>query len=273
MLLAIDVGNTNTSLGVFEGDALRCELRLSTQRAWTRDEAAIALERALALADLRFADLGDAVIASVVPPALAPLCRALSRYAGVDALVIEPGVDTGMPILYNPPQDVGADRIVTAVAAHRRYGAGPDGEPRGVIVVDFGTATTFDVVTPTPEYLGGVIAPGVGISADALFSRTSKLPRVEIRRPQGGIVGRTTVGAIQSGLFYGYVGLVEGILGRLQSALEWPSTVIATGGLASEIARDTDRIDAVDDALILEGLRVLHARLRGERGAGASAAG
>jgi type III pantothenate kinase len=261
MLLAIDVGNTNTCLGVFEGSTLRCELRLSTQRGWTRDEVAISIERALALTGLGFQDLDDAVVASVVPPALAPLLRALARYARLDPLVIEPGIDTGMPILYEHPEEVGADRLVSAFAAHHRYGRDPAGAPQGLIVVDFGTATTFDVISPAPAYLGGVIAPGVGISADALFTRTAKLPRVEIRRPAR-VVGRNTVNALQSGLFFGYVGLVEGLLRRLKDDVGWPSVVIATGGLAREIALDSPLIDQVDDALVLDGLRLLHARNR-----------
>lgn len=266
MLLAIDVGNSNTSIGVFAGDALRCELRLTTQRNWTRDEIAVAIERVLALAGIRFADLRDAVVASVVPPALAPLLRALSHYAHLDALVVEPGLPTGMPILYDPPHEVGADRIVAAVAAHARYGAAPGAsEPRhGLLVVDFGTATTFDVVTPTPEYLGGVIAPGIGISADALFARAAKLPRVDVARPAR-VVGTNTIMAVQSGLLYGYVGLVEGVIRRIRDELGYPVRVIATGGFAPEVARETDVVDAVDDALVLEGLRLIHAFNRAPR--------
>lgn len=265
MLLAIDVGNSNTSIGVFAGDALRCELRLSTQRNWTRDEVAVAIERVLALAGVRFADLRDAVVASVVPPALAPLLRALSHYAHLDALVVEPGLPTGMPILYDPPHEVGADRIVAAVAAYHRYGAPGASEPRhGLLVVDFGTATTFDVVTPVPEYKGGVIAPGIGISADALFARAAKLPRVDIARPAR-VVGTNTIMAVQSGLLYGYVGLVEGVIRRIRGELDYPVRVIATGGFAPDVARETDVIDAVDDALVLEGLRLIHAVNRGDR--------
>lgn len=262
MLLAIDVGNSNTSIGVFAAADLRCELRLSTQRNWTRDEVAVAIERVLALSGIRFADLRDAVVASVVPPALAPLLRALSHYAHLDALVIEPGLPTGMPILYDPPHEVGADRIVAAVAAHHRYGApGASEPPHGVLVVDFGTATTFDIVTPAPEYLGGVIAPGIGISADALFARAAKLPRVDIVRPAR-VVGTNTIMAIQSGLLYGYVGLVEGMIKRIRGELDYPVRVVATGGFAPDVARETDAIDVVDDALVLEGLRLIHAKNR-----------
>jgi type III pantothenate kinase len=261
MLLCVDVGNSHTTLGVFEGATLRCELRVSTRRGWTRDEVAAALAQALNLAGLGFDALTDAVVASVVPPALGPLCEALRQYAQIDPLVVGPGVKTGMPIRYDPPQDVGADRIVTAVAAHKRYGTADDGTPLGVVVVDFGTATTFDVVSPVPEYLGGAIAPGIGISADALFARAAKLPRVDTRRPPS-VVGRTTVASIQSGLVLGYVGLVEGLIARIKDEVDWPVRVIATGGFATTIAAESDAIDLVDDALVLEGLRDIHARNR-----------
>ena len=263
MLLAVDVGNSHTTVGVFSGASLSCELRLSTRRAWTRDELAMALEQALALDKLGFVDLTDAIVACVVPPVLDPLCAALRRYAQVEPLVVGPGIKTGMPIRYEPPQDVGADRIVTAVAAWNRHGGGsPGGSPEdGVVVVDFGTATTFDVVAPGPEYRGGVIAPGVGISADALFARAAKLPRVDAKRPAT-VVGRNTVGAIQSGLVYGYIGLVEGLVSRIRDEVPWSATVVATGGFAELIAEQSEAIDVVDDALVLEGLRLIHARNR-----------
>jgi type III pantothenate kinase len=266
MLLAVDVGNSNTSLGVFEGEHLRCELRVTTHRNWTRDEVAVALTQTLALADLRLSAIDAAIVACVVPPALAPLEQALERYAGVRPLVVGPGIRTGMPIRYDPPQDVGADRIVTAVAAHELH-ARKRGHAGGVLVVDFGTATTFDVVSPRPEYLGGVIAPGIGISADALFSRAAKLPRVDIVRPER-VVGRNTVGAMQSGLVYGYVGLVEGIVRRIRDEVGWPVLVVGTGGFASTLAQLTDVLDVVDDTLVLEGLRLLDARNRGGDGRG-----
>jgi type III pantothenate kinase len=268
MLLAVDVGNSNTSIGVFEGETLRCELRLSTRRDWTRDEFAIKLERALALQGYAFAAIRSSVLACVVPPVVAPICAALERYVGVDTLVVGPGIEIGMPVLYEPAKDVGADRLVAAIAAHQRYARSPDAKPdageghSAIVIVDFGTATTFDVVSPTPEYLGGVIAPGVGISADALFHRAAKLPRVDIAKPPT-VVGRNTVDAIQSGLFYGYVGLVEGVLRRIRAELPWPVRVVATGGLARRVAHETESIDEVDDALMLEGLRLIYALNRG----------
>jgi type III pantothenate kinase len=256
MLLAIDVGNSNTSIGVFQGETLRCELRLATRRDWTRDEFAIKLERALSLQGYGFAAIRQAVLACVVPAVEGPIRAALERYVGVDTLVVGPGVETGMPVLYEPAKDVGADRIVAAIAAHRRYAHQPDGKA-AIIIVDFGTATTFDLVSPKPEYLGGIIAPGVGISADALFHRAAKLPRVDVVKPAS-VVGRNTVDAIRSGLFWGYVGLVEGVLGRIRSEIEWEARVIATGGLARTVALETNAIDVVDDNLMLEGLRLLY---------------
>lgn len=262
MLLVVDVGNTNTSLGVFDGERLECELRLSSRRDWTRDEVAVDMRQVLGLRGLTFDQIDDAVVACVVPPALVPLLEALRQYVGVEPLVVGPGMRSGMPIRYDPPQDVGADRVVSAVAAHARY-AGEGDQRRGVVVVDFGTATTFDVVSPVPEYLGGAIAPGIRISADALFSRASKLPRVEIARPRS-VLGRNTVQAMQSGLLFGYVGLVEGMLGRLRDELSWPVTVVATGGHAAAVAAETEAIDHVDDELMLHGLRLIHELNRGK---------
>src|SRR5688572_22337973 len=199
-------------------------------------------------------DIGGVALASVVPP-LTPGLVALSReYLGQDPLVVEPGVKTGMPVLYEPPGDVGADRIVNGIAAFETYG-GP------VIVVDFGTATTFDVVTKKGEYVGGVICPGVGISADALFQRAARLPRVEMRNP-GRVIGRSTVTSIQSGLYFGYATMVEGMIGRIRAELAEPTRVVATGGLAEALARDIPSIEAVDSVLTLTGLRLIWERNR-----------
>lgn len=263
MLLAIDVGNSSTSLGVFERETLRCEVRLTTRDRWTRDEVAIAVERALLLAGVRLDELDDAVLACVVPSARAPVVQALSFYAGLDALVVDASLPTGMPILCEPAHELGADRVVAAVAAHDRYGArASDPGERGVVVVDFGTATSFDVVSPRPEYVGGVLAPGLSVSADGLFGRAGRLPRVDIERPAR-VIGTNTAAALQSGLVFGHVGLVEGILRRIRSELAWPVRVVATGAIASDIARETSCIDIVDETLVLEGLRLVHARNRG----------
>ena len=257
MLLAVDIGNTQSCVGVFEGETLQCEVRLTTRRSWTRDEVAVSLGQALALKGLSLRSISDAVVACVVPPALRLLVEAVEAYAGCTPMVVGPGMKTGMPIRYEPVTDVGADRIVSAVAAHERYG--DQSNVRGVIVVDFGTATTFDVVAPGPEYLGGVIAPGVGISADALFSRAAKLPRVELILPKR-VIGRSTIGSLQSGLMYGYVSLVEGMVHRIRDELSWSATVVGTGGLAQTVAQSTTSVDIVDDQLMLEGLRILHQR-------------
>ncbi len=257
MLLAVDIGNTHTCVGLFEGDQLRCELRLTTHRNWTRDEVAATLVQALQLRGLALSVVDAAVMACVVPPALRPFCEAIESYADVVPLVVGPGVKTGMPIRYEPATDVGADRIVSAVAAHAAHGDREAG--RGVVVVDFGTATTFDVVSPTPEYLGGAIAPGIGISADALFTRAARLPRVALKLPDQ-VVGKNTIESLQSGLMFGYVSLVEGMVQRLKRDLAWPATVIGTGGLATTIAAVTNAIDVVDERLMLEGLRLIFER-------------
>ena len=193
-------------------------------------------------------------LASVVPPLTSVLVSLSRQYLGQEPLVVEPGVRTGMPILYEPPGDVGADRIVNGVAAFATYG-GP------VVVVDFGTATTFDVVTRKGEYVGGVICPGVGISADALFQRAARLPRVDVRNP-GRVIGRSTVGSIQSGLYFGYAAMVEGIIGRIRAELGEPARVVATGGLAETLAADIPSIEAVDPVLTLTGLRLIWERNR-----------
>ena len=255
MLLAVDVGNTNTTLGVFAGDELDAELRLSTRRDWTRDEVAIGFEQALALSGRPLRDVRRAVVACVVPPVLSAVVEALVRYAGVEPLVVGPGVRTGMPIRYDPPQDVGADRVVTAVAAWERYGR----PGHGVVIVDCGTATTFDVVGPRPEYLGGVIAPGLGIGADALFARAAKLPRIDLTVPRRAL-GRNTAEAMRSGLVLGHVAMVEGMLARLAGELAFPFVTVATGGFGRVLADHLDAVAFHDDTLVLEGLRILAER-------------
>ena len=254
LLLTIDLGNTNTVLGVFEGAELRAHWRLATRREQTADEYGILVRNLFMGSGLVPTAIEGVALASVVPP-LTPVLVALSKqYLDLEPLVVEPGVRTGMPILYEPPGDVGADRIVNGVAAFAAYG-GP------VIVVDFGTATTLDVVTRKGEYLGGVICPGVGISADALFQRAARLPRVDVRHP-GKVIGRSTVGSIQSGIYFGYAAMVEGLIARLRGELGEPARVVATGGLAETLAGEIPSIEAVDPVLTLTGLRLIWERNR-----------
>ena len=252
MLLTIDVGNTNTVLGVFEGERLRQHWRLTTRREQTADEYGILFRNLFGSTGLEPTGVDAVALASVVPP-LTPVLVELSRqYLGHEPLVVGPGVKTGMPILYEPPGDVGADRIVNGVAAFAAYG-GP------VVVVDFGTATTFDVVTRRGEYVGGVICPGIGISADALFQRAARLPRVDVGHP-GRVVGRTTVASIQSGLFFGYAAMCEGLIARIRAELGEPARVVATGGFAGTLAAEIPSIETVDPVLTLVGLRLIFER-------------
>jgi type III pantothenate kinase len=258
MLLAIDIGNTNIVLGVFDGDQLIQSWRLSTNRQRTTDELGIWICQLFEHRRLDIRSVDGVVLASVVPQLTGTTVEMAARYFGRDPLVVEGGIRTGMPVLYDTPADVGADRIVNGVAAFERYGR-PSG--KAVIVVDFGTATTFDAITAAGEYMGGVICPGVHISADALFQRAARLPRVDVRRPAR-VIGRSTVGSMQSGLYYGYVGLVEGLVGRMRGELDTPAVCIATGGLAELIAPETAVIEAVDRDLTLHGLRMIWARNR-----------
>jgi type III pantothenate kinase len=253
-LLVVDVGNTNTVLGLYEGKELKADWRLATRREATADEVGIFVRGLLESVD---ATVSRAIVATVVPSLHFPWKSAFRRYFQLETLFVEPGIKTGMPILYDNPQEVGADRIVNAVAAFERYG-GP------CIVVDFGTATTFDVVNPAGEYVGGVIVPGVTISAEALFSRAARLSRVEIRKPDR-VIGTTTAGSIQSGLFFGYLSLVDGLIDRIASELPSPPAVVATGGLAELIGRASEKIAHIDPHLTLEGLRLLDERNRSRR--------
>ncbi|MBX3228982.1 MAG: type III pantothenate kinase [Labilithrix sp.] len=252
MLLAIDVGNTNIVYGLIDGTKLVHQFRVETNRNRTADEYAVVVRQLLSMREVAASDVKAAIIASVVPALTEPMLDLVRRGFGLEALVVGPGIKTGMSILYENPREVGADRIVNAVAAYERYKG-------GLIVVDFGTATTFDCVTPKGEYMGGVIAPGIQISADALFARAAKLPRVEIARPPK-VVGRNTQNSMQSGIVYGYVGLVDGLVDRLVDEMGFPCAVIATGGLARLIAPLSRKIEDVDDELTLTGLRILHER-------------
>ena len=249
MLLAIDTGNTQTVLGLFDGPKLRASWRVATRKDQTSDELG-ALLRALFSAEGIAPDAVDGIIvSSVVPDWNGVLAATAERTFGRSALFVAPGVKTGLPILYENPHEVGADRIVNAVAAVARYGA-------PVIVLDFGTATTFDVVGPKAEYLGGVIAPGLGISAEALFQRAARLTRVDVRKPAH-VIGRTTEESVQSGLFHGYVALVEGVVKRLRAELGVEAPVVATGGLVPVFHGELSMLTAVDPDLTLEGLRLI----------------
>ena len=262
MLLALDVGNTNTVLALYNLDLespgdLVANWRVTTQKTQTADEFGVLIVSLLSLHKIEPAAVTGVIISSVVPPLDSTLRRVSERYFKIKPLFVEPGIKTGMPLLIDNPAELGADRAANGVAAFERYG-GP------CVVVDFGTATTFDVVSAKGEFLGGVIAPGLGISADALFTRAARLARVNIKKPAKAI-GTNTVTNLQSGIFYGYIGLVDGILKRIVEELDSPPTVIATGGLANLIAEDSKYITRVDHLLTLDGLRLIYLRNLGPR--------
>jgi type III pantothenate kinase len=252
MLLAVDIGNTHTVFGLFDGETLRTDWRAETRVERSADEYAALLRVLCELEGVSLGDVTAAIISSVVPPATAPVERFCERYLKHTAVVVGPGVKTGMPILYDNPREVGADRIVNAVAAYARW-------PEGSVVVDFGTATTFDVVTAKGEYAGGIIAPGLIVSADALFRATAKLPRVEIARPKCAI-GKNTVSSIQSGLLFGYAGMVDALVERIRVEVDFSPHIVATGGLAALVARESSTIQDCDELLTLRGLQILHGR-------------
>lgn len=261
MLLAIDVGNTNIMLGLYEGEELGPHWRLSTDHARMPDEFAMQLLGLLGHAGVAPDEISGVAIASGVPVLTTRWCQVARRYLHVEPVVISAGMETGLTILYDNPSSVGADRIVDAVAAYHRYG-GP------LIIVDFGTATTFEAITAAGEYLGGAIAPGIGISAEALGRRAAKLPTIDIERPPSPI-GRNTVHSMQSGLFYGYVGLVEGMVTRFRGEIGQEALVIGTGGLAPLIASGTEIIDIIAPWLTLDGVRLLY-EMNNADGAGAA---
>lgn len=258
MLLALDVGNTNTVLGLYRLDGEKAGLtahwRVSTHRTQTVDEYGVLFVNLFQMRGHAPTEVSHIIISSVVPPVDSTLRQVCEAYFHVTPVFVEPGIRTGMPMLIDNPAEVGADRIANSVAAFDRYG-GP------CVIVDFGTATTFDVISPRGEYLGGAIAPGLGISADALFSRTARLGRIDIRRPARAI-GTNTVTHLQSGLYFGYIGLVDGILERIVAELDEPPRVIGTGGLARQICTDSRYVKEIDEMLTLDGLRLLYERNR-----------
>lgn len=260
MLLAIDVGNTNIVLGVFEGVRLAQSWRLATLRERTADEIGILVIHLFANNAIPIERVSGIILASVVPPLTRTMEEMGERYFGHKPLTVDPGTNTGMPVRYTPASDVGADRVVNGVAAYEAYGRATQSP---VIVVDFGTATTFDAISSAGEYLGGVICPGIGISADALFQRAARLPRVDVRKPPA-VIGDTTVTSMQSGLFFGYVSMVDGIVTRMRAELDRGkrSACIATGGMADIIASETTVIERVDPDLTLHGLRLIWERNR-----------
>jgi type III pantothenate kinase len=249
MLLTIDVGNTNTVLGVFRGDELIANWRLTTALEQTVDEYGVLARNLFTLAHLDRDAITGVIISSVVPPVNWTLAEMARIYLGKNALFVELGVKTGMAVLVDNPLEVGADRIVNGVAAFHQYG-GP------CIVVDFGTAITFDAISVRGEYLGGVIAPGIGIASEALFARAARLPRVEIKDP-GRVIGTNTVTHIQAGLYYGAVDMVDGMISRIKKELGENVTVVATGGQAKLVARGSKQIQHTDEFLTLKGLRLI----------------
>ena len=254
MLLAIDIGNSNILLGVFKEDKLLHEWRLLTESDKTIDEYGILFQNLYRSAGLSIEETKDIIISSVVPPLINTLEELCKKYFHLNPLIVEPGVKTGMPINYDNPLEVGADRIVNAVSAYEKY-------KKSLIIVDFGTATTFDCISHKGEYLGGAIAPGIMVSTEALFHKASKLPRIELIKPQT-VIGKNTVASMQAGIVYGYVGLIDGIVHRMKEEMKDNPLVVATGGLAQLIATESETIDEVDELMTLEGLRIIYNRNR-----------
>lgn len=256
MILGFDVGNSNIVIGVFQDRKLLTQWRIRTDRQKTADEYGMLVKELFDFAGLEMGNVQGVVVSSVVPPLMQELEWMIGKYFGISPLVVEPGIKTGLSIRYDNPREVGADRVVNAVAAYEKYGGS-----RPLIIVDFGTATTFCVVTAQGEYPGGAIAPGVGISTEALFTRTAKLPRVELVRPKS-VIGKNTVMSMQSGIIFGFVGQVEGIVKRMKEEIGQDALVVATGGLAEVISREADCIDIVDPVLTLEGLLLIYEKNR-----------
>ncbi|NLU50184.1 MAG: type III pantothenate kinase [Syntrophomonadaceae bacterium] len=252
MILAFDVGNSNIVIGVFRQKELLTQWRIRTDLQKTADEYGMLLKELFDCSGLAMPEVKAVAVSSVVPPLMKELEWMINKYFRLTPLVVGPGVKTGLAIRYDNPREVGADRVVNAVAAYEKYGGQVP-----LVIVDFGTATTFCVVTPQGEYLGGAIAPGIGISTEALFARTAKLPRVELVRPRS-VIGKNTVASMQAGIIFGFVGQVEGIVRRIREEIGEDARVVATGGFAQLIARESDCIDIVDPVLTLEGLRMIY---------------
>ena len=255
MLLCIDIGNTNIVLGVVDKDRILDHWRVRTEREMTSDELGIFLGNLFRASSIRMEDIRDIIISCVVPPLLNTMEELAHRYFRVKPMIVGPGLKTGMPIYYDNPKEVGADRIVNAVAAYEKYHC-------GLIIVDFGTATTFDCVSEEGAYIGGAIAPGVTISCEALFQKASKLPRVEIFAKPRNVIAKDTISSMNVGIVYGYAGLVDGIVKRIKKAVGYQMTVVATGGLAHLICEESETIEHVEEFLTLEGLMIIFKRNR-----------
>jgi len=252
LILVADVGNTNIVIGLYEGRTLKHYWRLSTNRSATSDEYGVLITNLFRMAGVKAEDIEGAILASVVPPLMPTLTEMFRRYIGKETLVVGPGIKTGLNIRYENPRDVGADRIVNAVAGIERYGT-------PLVIVDFGTATTFDYIDEEGAYIGGAIIPGIAISAEALYQRAAKLPRIELAKPKS-VIGRNTVAAMQAGIVFGYAAQVDGLVKRIRREFGTNPRVVATGGLADLIAGETETIDHVDPSLTLEGLILIYER-------------
>jgi type III pantothenate kinase len=252
VIFVFDVGNTNTVLGVYDGEELKYHWRIETNRNRTDDEYGMIIKSLFNHVGLILSQIDGIVISSVVPPIMFALERMCEKYFNLKPLIVGPGTKTGLNIKYENPREVGADRIVNAVAAIHDYGS-------PLIIVDFGTATTYCYVNEEKQYMGGAIAPGINISTEALYSKAAKLPRIEITRPEG-VIGKNTISAMQAGIVYGYVGQVEGIVKRMKEQSKEETTVIATGGLAQLISQESDVFDVIDPFLTLKGLQLIYKR-------------
>ncbi|MFH0813156.1 MAG: type III pantothenate kinase [Pseudomonadota bacterium] len=257
MLLTIDIGNTNIVLGIFQEDNLIRHWRIVTRQDKTEDEYGILIYNLYQAAQIDFTHTQEVIISCVVPPMVRIMEALCAKYFQITPIFVGPGVKTGMPIRYDNPHEVGADRIVNAVAAYEKY-------KQSVIVVDFGTATTFDYISPQGEYMGGAIAPGIGVSSEALFVKASKLPRVELIKPES-IIGKNTTASLQAGIVYGYIAMVDGIVEKMKREVKTSPRVIATGGLAGFIAAESNTIEEVDDLLTLKGLRLIYQKNFGSK--------